>query len=79
MQMKKLFDTCGEIIHWPLDDMFVLALDGPMENMTIKMLSFLMDGKFISTSQMEGVRISNPFMSNTQGPNTSMNNYIQTF
>jgi hypothetical protein len=57
MQMKKIFDTCGGIIHQPLDDMFVLAPNGLIGNMAIKMMSFLMDGKFVLTSQMEGVQI----------------------
>jgi hypothetical protein len=63
--MKKLFDICGGIIHQPLADMFVLAHDGPMENMAIKMLSFFMDGEFISTPQVEGVQISSALMNNT--------------
>jgi hypothetical protein len=45
--------------------MFVLAPDGPIENMAIKILSFLMDGKLISTSQVEGVQIFSPLMNNT--------------
>jgi hypothetical protein len=45
--------------------MFVLASNGPMENMAIKMQSFFMDGIFFSTSQMEGVQFSSPLMSNT--------------
>jgi len=40
--MKKIFDICGGIIHQPLDDMFVLARDGPMENMAIKNAEFFL-------------------------------------
>ncbi len=38
--MNKLFDTCGGIIHQPLDDKFLLAPNEPMKNMAIKILFF---------------------------------------
>jgi hypothetical protein len=79
MQMKKLFDTCGGIIHQPLDDMFVLALNGLIGNMAIEMMSFFMDGEFVLTSQVEGVQIYNPFMNNTKGHSRSISNGVQTF
>jgi hypothetical protein len=76
MQMKQIFDTYGGIIHQPLDDMFVLAINRLIGNMTIKMMSFFMDGKFVLTSQVEGVQIYNPLMNNTKGPS---NPYIMLF
>jgi hypothetical protein len=79
MQMKKIFDTCGGIIHQPLDDMFVLAPNGLIGNMAIKIMSFFMDGEFVLTFQVEGVQIYNPFTSNTKGPTRSISNGVQTF
>jgi len=79
MQMKKIFDTCGGIIHQPLDDMFVLAPNGLIGNMAIKIMSFFMDGEFVLTFQVEGVQIYNPFTNNTKGPTRSISNGVQTF
>jgi hypothetical protein len=47
--------------------------------MVIEMLNFLMDGKFISIFQMEGVQIATLPMNNIKGPNKPTNNNIPTF
>jgi hypothetical protein len=58
----------GELSFWPLDDMFVLAPNGSIENMAIETLNILMEGKFILIFQVEGAQISTPPMNNTKGP-----------
>jgi hypothetical protein len=35
-QIKTLFSTCRRIIHQPLDDVVVLALNGPPKNLALK-------------------------------------------
>lgn len=72
-QVKALFATCGGIIHWPLDDVVVLHLNGSPENVAIKMPNPSMEGKLASTFQMEGVWIYTPPTNSTKGFNRSTN------
>lgn len=39
-QIKTLFGTCGRIAHQPLDDVVVLAPDGPPKNLALKSWTF---------------------------------------
>jgi hypothetical protein len=54
--------------------MFISTLDGSIENVAMGMLNFLVERKFASMSQMEGVQISTPLMNNIKCFNKSMNN-----
>ncbi len=53
--MKTLFITWEGIVLCLLDDMVVLAHDGPTNNMTIEMPNPSMEGEFALMSQEEGV------------------------
>jgi hypothetical protein len=44
-QVKALFANCEGIIFQPLDNMFVLALNGSIENVTIEMPNLLVEGE----------------------------------
>jgi hypothetical protein len=56
-QVEALFTTCGKIIPRPLDDVLVLAPNGPIEIMAIERLNPLMERKFAAYSQVKGARL----------------------
>ncbi len=56
-QVKELFAKC-ENCPLTLNDMIVLTLDMPLENVAIEMLSLSVEGEFTSTSQMENVKFT---------------------
>jgi len=53
-QMKALFATCGGIVPWPWDDMFIPTLDGSIENVAFETPNPLIERKYVLTSQVEG-------------------------
>jgi hypothetical protein len=48
-QVKALFANYEGIIFQPLDNMFVLAPNGSIENVTIEMPNPLVEGEFVLT------------------------------
>lgn len=55
-QMKALFTSCGGIILWPINDMFIIAPNGSLENVAIETPNPLVEGKYISRFQVEGFK-----------------------
>lgn len=52
-QVKALFTMCEGIALRPLNDMFILAPNGPTNNITIEILNLLVEGESTSTFQTE--------------------------
>ncbi len=77
-QVKALFASCGWIVLWPPNDMFINPY-GSIENVAMGMLNLSMEGKSALMSQMEGVQISTPSMNNIKCLNKSTNNNTWTF
>jgi hypothetical protein len=71
-QMNALFSSCEGIILWPMDNMFVPILHGPIKIMVIEMPNPSMEGKYVSMFQVKRVQISTLFANNTKGLNTSI-------
>jgi hypothetical protein len=78
-QFKALFTTCGKIIPRPLDDVVVLAPNGPIEIMTIERLNPSMEREFASYSQVKRAQIYTPCTNSTKGFNKSMKHNAQIF
>jgi len=54
--------------------MFIIAPNRSLENVAIETPNPLVEGKYISRFQVEGVQISTPHTNNTKGLNRSTNN-----
>jgi hypothetical protein len=79
--VKALFAQCGGLVRPPLNNMEVPAHipNGQTKDVAMEMSNPLVEGDFVLTSQVEGVRNFTPPTNNTKGPNRFTNNNIQTF
>ncbi len=79
--MKAILVQCDGLVLPPLNDMEVLThiLDGRTKDVAMEMPNPLVEGKFVSTSQVEGAWNFTPFTNNTKGLNISTNNNTWTF
>jgi hypothetical protein len=74
--VKALFARCGGFVPPPLNDMDVLAHipNRQKENVAMETLNPSVEGKFVSTFQMEGAQNFTPLTNSIEGPNKSTNN-----
>jgi hypothetical protein len=69
-RVKALFIRCGGVVPPPLNNMEVSTHipNQQTEDMTMETLNPLVEGKYISTFQMEGAQNFIPLINNTKGP-----------
>ncbi len=80
-RVKTLFAQCGGFVPPPLNDMEIPThiLDRQIEDVVMEMLNPWMEGKSISTFQVEGTWNFTLLTYNIEGPNISTTNNIWAF